>query len=462
MKTIASRPARTLPDVMAPRLRRDNGAGKRRLLALTGVCAAIAAAPVQAIDFGPFTLTGFAKTEATLVTNQCRDCQLHPDEDKQRFWADELVPGKPYQTTGNSVVLMQPYLGAEFDLGRGFRLNGLLSQRWRDGRQDIDGFWYERNIAISHEDYGSVRLGDMTTRSWSIADYPYGTNVNVADVWGASGAGYGILKNALRYTSRLLDVAEGDLVLEVTHSQGNTDFKLHKPHFWEIYAQYRRGDLVVDAMLQHTKNGRPTAWGHGPFWQPSDSVADDSLIGGSGQGIGMVMGRYQLSSKIEISGGLRRNQWSGAHAVITQPESFNYLGQQVQEGLWSPMFNVDWGGSIGGLQNPGYSANSIDYMLGVRYRMGKWTPAAGLVHLGKASTDNPSERGQSNSATVTTVGVNYDYGDGIQLYAFAGLVHYDRLGLAPMSMPGNSSFTNVDSRVVRNGAWMGLGAVYVF
>jgi hypothetical protein len=29
-------------------------------------------------------------------------------------------------------------------------------------------------------------------------------------------------------------------------------------------------------------------------------------------------------------------------------------------------------------------------------------------------------------------------------------------------MPGNSAFTNVDSRVTRSGNWAGLGAVYVF
>ena len=39
-----------------------------------------------------------------------------------------------------------------------------------------------------------------------MADYPYGTNIGMADVWGASGAGYGLLTGALRYTSRLFDV----------------------------------------------------------------------------------------------------------------------------------------------------------------------------------------------------------------------------------------------------------------
>ena len=96
------------------------------------------------------------------------------------------------------------------------------------------------------------------------------------------------------------------------------------------------------------------------------------------------------------------------------------------------------------------------------YRSGDWTASSGVAHLGKASTDNPTERGQSNSATVGTLGLNYDVGGGLQVYGMAGMIRYGRLGLSPMSMPGNSAFTNVDSRVSRTGNWYGVGAVYVF
>ena len=44
----------------------------------------------------------------------------------------------------------------------------------------------------------------------------------------------------------------------------------------------------------------------------------------------------------------------------------------------------------------------------------------------------------------------------------AGLVNYARIGLAPMSMPSNIAFTNVDPRVAKSGNWFGLGAVYAF
>ena len=59
--------------------------------------------------------------------------QLDPLATKEFVWADELVQGKGYGNGSTHVTLVQPYLGAKFDLGRGFKLSGLLSQRWRDG-----------------------------------------------------------------------------------------------------------------------------------------------------------------------------------------------------------------------------------------------------------------------------------------------------------------------------------------
>jgi len=410
----------------------------------------------HAIDFGPegmFSLTGFAKVEAQRGSNHCNDCQLFPLENKQRIWADDLVVGRPYGTSNTNVSLFQPWFGAKYDLGQGYKFNALVSQRWRDGKEDIPGFWYEKNIAISHDDYGSVRVGAMTTRTWSMADYPYGTNIGVADVWGSSGAGYGLLTKAVRYTSRMFDVAEGDLVLEASYDQGNRDFKIHKPQFLELYAQYHKGDLVVDAMFQDTRNGNPQAWSHGPFTSLTPNIEDDANLGGSGQSIAMVMGRYQWDARLELSGGVRLNRWSGAYAVITAP------GTQAQ---WNNMFNVDWNGQLNGVPNPGYAATTTDFMLGARYKMGQWTAHTGLAYLGKANTKNPSERGQSNSALINTLGLGYDAGQGLQVYGFVGVVNYSKLGLAPMSMPGNSAFTNVDSRVTRSGNWAGLGAVYVF
>lgn len=412
---------------------------------------------VQAVEFGPFTLNGFVKLEASRSSNQCTDCQRFPSEGKQRIWADEMVPGKAYSTQNTSVALMQPWLGANFDLGQGFKLNGLLSQRWRDGKPDVEGIkWFEKNAAISHEEWGSVRVGAMTSRAWSVADYPYGTDIGIAYPWASSGAGYGLMTNAVRYTSRPYDLFSGDLVLEGTYDRGNTDFKINKPRFMELWAQYRKGDLALDGVLQDSRNGTPSAWGQSPFTGLTPFGADDSKLGGSGQAIAMAMVRYDINPRWQVSAGVRFNRWSGAYAVITQPAT------TTTSAMWNNMFNVNWNGALRGVGNPGYAATSQDLSLGLRHKEGEWSYSAGLVRLGKASTNNPSERGQSNGLTLMTAGVGKELGQGWRVYAMAGIVQYDRLGLAPMSMPSNSAFSGVDSRIARSGNWIGLGTVYVF
>jgi hypothetical protein len=423
------------------------------------------AGSAHAFDYGPFSLTGFAKAELGPVWPYCDDCQVAPGQNKQRFWADQLRQNQEYDTHVAHVTLFQPYLGVKFDVGRGFTVGGLLSQRWRDGKEDFKGFWYDKSVYVRNDDYGEVRVGAMTTRAWSVADYPYGTNVGVADAWGASGSGYGLLTRAVRVTTRPLDVLDGDLVLEGSYDIGKSGWKKNKPEFIELYAQYHKGDLVLDAMYQLGKNGTPSAFTHGPFTGLTPFPADDSKLGSSSQSLAMIMGRYQVDANLEVSGGLRANRWSGAYAVVTTPPNYSTGTGVYDEARWNDMFNVDWTQNAGTASNPyfkGYPATSIDLLLGLRWRQGPWTFSTGLVHLGAAATDNPDERGQSNSALINTVGANYNFRNGFEAYGTLGMVHYARLGLSPMSMPGNAAFTNVDSRVKTRGYWLTIGAVYEF
>jgi hypothetical protein len=412
-----------------------------------------------AVDFGPFTLTGFAKAEVSKASNQCADCQLNAGEARHRPWADALAPGKTFGTETGNVTLFQPYLGTkEFELGRGFKVKGLLSQRWRDGKEDIPGIWYEKNGTLTHEDYGSVQVGAFPTRSWSLADYPYGTNVGIADSWASSGAGYGLLQRAVRVGLPLMDVANGDLHLEATYDAGDSNWKVNKPEFYELYAKYVKGPLVLDAVVQSAKNGQALAWGHAPFvatttQQPfKDQNNTPLLVDGNNQSIVMLMARYQLNSKTDLYGGIRYNRWSGAKAVVT--------GYVAPNAMWNDMFNVD---GVDAATNKAYSATSTDISLGAVYRFApKWNFNAGMVYLGKASTKNPAERGQSNTMLLNTFGVGYEIQPGFSVYGFAGLVSYGKKGLAPLSMPGHAAFTGVDSRVAKSGNWVGTGIVYVF
>ena len=114
-------------------------ASGNRLLRKALAIAAGLAMPLasQAIDFGPFTLTGFAKAEVTHLDSYCPDCQRDPLAPKQFPWADELVQGKAYGSGTTHVTLFQPYLAVKFALPRGFKVSGLLSQRLQIGRAHV-------------------------------------------------------------------------------------------------------------------------------------------------------------------------------------------------------------------------------------------------------------------------------------------------------------------------------------
>lgn len=420
--------------------------------------ALVASLPANAFDFGPdgmFSINGFGEATATVSNNQCpaEGCQLSPETDRQRIWADAVVPGRKLSTDVTGFTQFQLWLGAKYDLGGGFKIKGTLSQNWRDFDQDTPGFVRERNVALSHEEYGALMVGETVSRTWQFADFPFGSNLGLSAAWAGTGAGYRNLTRAVRYTSRVLDVADGDVVLEVTYDRGSNNFKINKPSFYELWAHYGKGALSIDAMFQHTRNGTPSAFGAAGFYAPFYDPSADGRLGGSGQSMAQLQAIYQYSPKIELSGAIRRNRWSGAYAVVAlvgPPVQFNFP------------FNVDWGGTLNGVSNPGYSARSTDLALGARYRMEKWTYSTGLVYIGRASTSNPSERGQSNSALVNTVGATYNYGNGWEASAFAGMVHYRRKGLSPLGLPSNATINAIDSRATKAGNWFGVGIKYNF
>lgn len=452
MPPILSRPASAVRSVPAPR-RPHAGRLARGFAAVAAGAALCGAAFAQTpkLSFGPLSVTGFAKAEIGWTSNVCEDCQLRPNEDRHRLWADDLVLGKAYGREFVHGWQFQPYLNANFDLGRGFKLTGTLSQRWRDGAIDFPGSVYDRSITVKHEDYGAVQVGAFVLRTWGFADFPYATDIGMSPIFSDSGAGYGLATKALRYTSRLFDVFEGDLVLEMTWDQGNTDFKIHEPRLLEWWVHYGRGDLRLDLMIQDSRNGRPTSFTKGPFTSLTPFASDDPRLGESSQSVVLLMGKYRINPQYEVSGGIRFNRWSGAYAVNTG-------GNQ-----WNAMWNVDWGGvDANGVPNPGYSARTTDVMFGVRRFDGPWISHVGVAHLGKASTKNPSERGQSNSAWFGSLGTSYDFRNGLRLYGSVNAVHYGRKGLAPLSMPSHSAFSNIDSRVTDQGNWVTLGAVYNF
>ncbi|MDP2007773.1 MAG: hypothetical protein Q8K45_19030 [Rubrivivax sp.] len=432
----------------------------------------VLAGPAAAVDYGPLSLNGFAKIEAVRASNVCGGCQRFPEENRQRPWADEVVPGRAYGTDDSVLTLAQPYVGLKFDLPQGYKIAALFSQRWRDGKVDLPGFWYERNLALSHEDYGTLTVGAFPTRAWAFADYPFGSDFAGSDTWASSGAGYGLNTHAVRYTARTLDVYDGDLVLEATYDQGDTDFKVNKPRFLELWSRYHKGDFKLDLMFQDTRNGGPNSWGHAPFAGITFQEEYDKKVGGSGQSMAMAQLRYQLNPSIELGAGVRFNRWSGAYAVCV-----DFVDGSCR---WNNFFNVDFGGrDASGVEHPGYKARSTDYTVGARYLMGPWSFNAGAVYLSTAKTDNPSERGQSNSLLKLSLGGGYDFKNGLVAYASASVYRYGQkpvsygcdvpldsrpagsCTLGPLSAP-STNWGGADPRVSRSSNSVTVGATYSF
>jgi hypothetical protein len=409
----------------------------------------------QAIEIGPFSLTGFAKVSVSHVSNGCEFCQREPDAARHFIWADDIVFGKKFGELTTHSVQIQPTLGMKFDLPQGFKLSGAFSQRYRDGKPDLPGVVYERSLTLTHEYYGTLQLGNFLSRGWNRADFPYASDVGLT-AFSDSGAAYGILTKALRYTSREFYVADGNLVLEATYDMGDRDFKRNRPELFEVWALWGRGPLLIEAVAQSARNGAPAAFAKAGFTGLTPFPArDDQQLNGNSQGMFMLLGKYQIGTAYEVSGGLRFNRWSGAYAVqLTQ-------GALAQ---WNNPFNVDWNGvDANGVANPGYAARSTDLMIGLRkYISPKLVGYAGLARLGKASTDNPSERGQSNSALFASLGARYDVGQGLSVSGSINTVSYHYRGLAPLSMPAHNAFSNVDSRVAKRGNWLSLEANYKF
>ena len=415
----------------------------------------VTAPAARAFELGALSLTGFAKVSVSRVNNGCEFCQREPDAGRHFIWADDVVFGKKFGGLTTHSVQIQPTLALKFDLPQGFKMTAAFSQRYRDGEPDLPGVVYERSLTLTHEYYGTAQIGNFLSRGWNRADYPYASDLGLT-AFSDSGAAYGILTHALRYTSREFYVADGNLVLEATYSQGDRDFKRNKPELFEVWALWGRGPLVLEAVAQSAHNGAATAFAKAGFTGLTPfSQRDDRQLNGNHQGMFMVLGKYQIGTAYEVSGGLRFNRWSGAYAVQLTTGA---LGQ------WNNPFNVDWNGvDANGVANPGYAARSTDVMLGLRkYINPKLVGYAGLAHLGKASTDNPSERGQSNSALFASLGARYDVGEGLSISGAINMVSYRRQGLAPLSMPAHNAFSNVDSRVAKRGNWLSLEANYKF
>ena len=355
-------------------------------------------------------------------------------------------------------------LGAdlEHEFDNAWKISTRYSYRMRDGNADIPGYGVlDRSIAASHPVYGEARLGAFATRSWSRSDsfsYPLG----LSSQWSETGAGYGAVKNAIRYTSQTFELDGGKLVLEgtfakakvnraVNSSQQYYDETPPKPSLAELFAQYSKENLLIEYVFQGSVGGQQSSWAKGGFVGDYGNADNNPNYKIPKQNVNIVQGTYYFAPLWSWSFGARRNYWTGAPAQGDYVPSLGYD------------FNQYGGFNNNGVSatNSGYPASSYDFMSGIAKIDGDTTYTAGVVRLNKAKTSNPIEVGQSNAATLFNLGI-YQKANSISpnlsIYAGYGWVLFDHLGSAPLSMSSQIYPGGVDPRTNRVGSTLTLGA----
>ena len=153
--------------------------------------------------------------------------------------------------------------------------------------------------------------------------------------------------------------------------------------------------------------------------------------------------------------GLRRSQWSGSAA------SCNY-----NTALGSCVFGLDPGFNYGSSTESylGYQVTSFDALLGWSRYDGLFTYTVGGVYFGRASSKNPIEWGQSNSAVHVNFGVARkvpEIDKGLIVTFGVARTQFEKLGPAPVSMP-NNNFLTANPLYDKTGHSATLGMTWVF
>jgi hypothetical protein len=419
-------------------------------------------------DVAKLGLSGFGKEEVYRQTNRSYgllNCAFSPDP---RGVLGASVSGGPYCQPGPSGTASGPpfnLIQATGDLSHEFdsawKIDYRLTYRARNGQADIYGQpVVDRNLGISHPQYGELRAGTILSRSWSRSDsfsYPLG----MSQQWSETGAGYGMFLYAARYTSPTFELGGGKkIVLEGTYASDKIHYGQNaslvayneappRPKLGELFIQYSDTSNLVEYIFQTSRGGQQSSFAKGAF--TGDVGNTDNLgnlsAGTSGfyilphENLHILQGNHYFNEHWVGTFGIRRNYWSG---VSYQCEYVAGVGCYFPSG-----FN----NAVDGI---GHKAWSMDAFGGIRYISGIWTYTLGGVRLNKAHTNSPTEYGQSNTATFINLGVYRKVPEiykNAEVYAGLGQVRFGSYGPAPLSMPNELADFGVDPR---SNSWANL------
>lgn len=448
------------------------------------------AATFDSPDGSKFDITGFTKHE---WSRSAAGARIVPDNLSNYTYDNRNVETKPAvsQTSRadrNSELSMQQLsLGWSKETAGAVGLEARATYRWRAAEAvrffkgpDVDyrpaspnlleRDYTERFVGISRPDLGALKLGTQLSRSWSRSD-AFSFPIGLSGVWADSGAGYGILPTAVRVTSPMMEDGSGKLTVELTAASHERNTRMvdqaltaagtgpTKPNAVELFLQYSNAKNLIELTVQSARGAKQTAFGKSALvgW-----IGDPDTFGGvprkaaaPSQSLVILQGNHWPDTRNMFTWGVRRSQWSGSAATC----NYSTATANCVFGL-DPGFNygAESRGSLG------FQATTYDAMLGwSRYR-GLYTYTIGGVYFGRASSKNPIEWGQSNSAIHLNVGVARkvpEIDKGLTFTAGLARAQYQKIGPAPVSMP-NNNFLGANSLYDRSAVSGTVGLTWTF
>ncbi len=475
------------------------------LALLLAAPAHLTAATFDTPDGSKFEIIGFTKHEWTRAITPVH---VVPNDQSLYSIDSRNVLSKPAesQTTRgprNSELSMQQLsLGWSRETAGAVSLEAKLTYRWRsdgaakifkqpdvdyrvDGSSPLALDYTERFVGIGRPDLGSVKFGTQLSRSWSRSD-GFSFPVGQSGAWADSGAGFGIFPTALRLTSPLREDGSGKLTAEVTLAtnekstfmvdQSRTTRSPNRstapgtafspnpttPKAIELFLQFSNSKNLIEMVVQSASGAKQTAFGKSPLvgWiGDPDTLAYDTATprraAKPSQSVVILQGNHWPNPQNMYTWGLRRSQWSGSAA------SCNYNVAEAK-----CIFGLDPGFNYGPASESylGYKAATFDAMLGWSHYQGPYTYTVSGVYFGRASSKNPIEWGQSNSAVHLNLGIARKVPEihkGLTVTAGVGSTHFSKIGPAPVSMP-NNNFLAANPLYKRSGHSATAGLTWVF
>ena len=357
-------------------------------------------------------------------------------------------------------------LGLTHEFDNAIRLEGMVAGRVRNSGPDIyDNYMIDLYGGISHPRFGSILVGKMTSRAWTRLDdfaYPLG----LSSPWAESGAGYGVIPEAIRVATPGFAIGRGTIRFEGTAGQADKRKPLNpsstvvpppSPKLYEIFIQYSNEKNLVELIYQESSGGRQSSFMKGAFYGAQGDTNGPETSPGyerPSQHVLVLQGKYWMNPTWSFTYGIKQDWWSGQQ----QQCDYGPVSPIASDCFWDqPGFNYASDFKM-------HDATEYDVFLGAAYAWKLWNFTLGGVRMNKAYVRTPTEWGQSNTATFLNLGVYRTVpeipmfkGVTVEVYGGLGRVMFGRQGPAPLGMPSNTAFGDVDPRASRSSNDLVLG-----